>query len=189
MTTGSVSPRRADTRRNHERILTAAAESLARSDGVSFNAIAKKAEVGVGTVYRHFPTPEALILAVYRREVQHLVEVVPVLLEMHAPEDAFRAWTIDHLAHYMMTKRGLADALRAVAPSHGELPVNAYDTLVEAIATLLKANVQAGTVRADLDPETVLRGLGGLLYLDRNGDWKSQAARLADLLWRGMRES
>ena len=97
MTTGSVSSRRADTRRNHERILAAAAESLVESDEVSFNAIAKKAEVGVGTVYRHFPTPEALILAVYQRELQHLVDVVPSLLEAHPPEEAFRIWTTDSL--------------------------------------------------------------------------------------------
>jgi AcrR family transcriptional regulator len=185
-TMGSVSPRRADTRRNHERILAAAAESLAESDEVSFNAIAKKAEVGVGTVYRHFPTPEALILAVYQREVQHLVDVVPSLLETHTPELAFRTWTTEHLAHFLMTKRGLANALRAATPSRGELPTNAYDALVEAVATLLKANVEAGTVRADLQPETVLRGLGGLLYLDRSGDWKGQTASLTDLLWRGM---
>src|SRR3954449_9575008 len=108
MTTGAVSPRRADTRRNNERILTAAATSLAESGAVSFNTIAKKAEVGVGTVYRHFPTPEALVLAVYRREVQHLVDVVPTLLETSTPEQAFRAWT-GHLARYMMTKKGLAD--------------------------------------------------------------------------------
>jgi AcrR family transcriptional regulator len=93
MTTGAVSPRRADTRRNHERILAAAAESLARSGEVSFNAVAKRAEVGVGTVYRHFPTPEALILAVYQREVRHLVDVVPSLLEAHPPDRAFRIWT------------------------------------------------------------------------------------------------
>src|ERR1041384_630735 len=93
MSTGSVSPRRADTRRNHERILTAALESLTTSGEVSFNAIAKSAQVGVGTVYRHFPTPEALVLAVYRREVQHLVDVVPELLETLAPEQAFRVWT------------------------------------------------------------------------------------------------
>ena len=80
MTTGSVSPRRADTRRNNERILAAAAVSLAGSGEVSFNAIAKAAGVGVGTVYRHFPTPEALVLAAYRREVQQLVDVVPTLL-------------------------------------------------------------------------------------------------------------
>ncbi|WP_027944402.1 TetR/AcrR family transcriptional regulator [Amycolatopsis taiwanensis] len=186
MTTGSVSPRRADTRRNHERILAAAANSLAGSGEVSFNAIAKQAEVGVGTVYRHFPTPEALILAVYRREVRHLVEVVPRLLEKHSPEQAFRIWTADHLAHYMMTKRGLANALRVATVSGGELPANAYQTVVDAVSTLLKANVEAGTVRADLDPETVLRGLGGLLYVDPDGDWRSQTVSLVDLLWRGM---
>jgi AcrR family transcriptional regulator len=186
MTTGSVSPRRADTRRNHERILTVAAESLARSGEISFNAIAKQADVGVGTVYRHFPTPEALILAVYQREVRHLVDVVPRLLEIHTPEQAFRIWTTDHLARYMMTKRGLADALRAATASHGELPVSAQQAMVGAVATLLKANVEAGVVRADLDPQTVLRGLAGLLYLDPSGDWRTQTVSLTDLLWRGM---
>lgn len=186
MGTGSVSPRRADTRRNHERILAVAAESLSCCDEVSFNAIAKKAGVGVGTVYRHFATPEALILAVYEREVAHLVDVVPVLLARHTPREAFRSWTIDHLANYMMTKRGLADALRAATASRGQLPASAHTSLVNAVATLLKANVEAGTVRPDLDPETVLRGLGGLLYLDPRGDWRSDTASLTDLLWWGM---
>ncbi|HEY1571305.1 MAG TPA: TetR/AcrR family transcriptional regulator [Pseudonocardiaceae bacterium] len=186
MTTGSVSPRRADTRRNHERILAVAAESLAGSGEVSFNAIARKAEVGVGTVYRHFPTPEALILAVYQREVRHLVDVVPSLLEHHTPEQAFRSWTTDHLAHYMMTKRGLANALRTATASRGELPASAYDAMVGAVASLLRANVRAGTVRADLNPETVLRALGGLLHLDPNDDWRTRTADLTDLLWRGM---
>ncbi|MBO0875087.1 MAG: TetR/AcrR family transcriptional regulator, partial [Pseudonocardia sp.] len=155
MTTGAVSPRRADTRRNHERILATAAEALTQSGEISFNAIAKQAGVGVGTVYRHFPTPEALILAVYQREVRHLVDVVPSLLHQHAPDQAFRTWTTDHLARYMMTKRGLANALRAATPSSaaGELPANAHLTLIDAVATLLKANIEAGTVRPDLDPE------------------------------------
>ena len=186
MTTGSVSHRRADTRRNHDRILAVAAESLTRLGEVSFNAIAKKAEVGVGTVYRHFSTPEALILAVYQREVRHLVEVVPSLLETYTPEQAFRTWTTEHLARYMMTKRGLASALRTASTSHGELPASAYQAMVGAVSTLLEANVEAGTVCAGLDPETVLRGLGGLLYLDPGDDWQSQAASLTDLLWRGM---
>lgn len=186
MAIGSVNPRRADTRRNHERILAAASESLARSGVVSFNAIARQAEVGVGTVYRHFPTPEALILAVYQREVSHLVDVVPFLLAEHPPEQAFRIWTTDHLANYMMTKRGLADALRAASSAASRLPANAHVAMVNAVATLLKANVDAGTTRTDLDPETVLRGLGGLLYLDPTGDWRGETARLTDLLWRGM---
>lgn len=186
MTTGSVSHRRADTRRNHERILAVAADSLARSDELSFNAIAKQAGVGVGTVYRHFPTPEALILAVYQREVSHLVDVVPALLDEHTPEQAFRLWTTDHLARYMMTKRGLANALRTATPGRGELPPTAYAAMVGAVTMLLKANIDAGSVRADLEPETLLRGLGGLLYLDPAGDWRRQTASLVDLLWRGM---
>ncbi|HEY4457479.1 MAG TPA: TetR/AcrR family transcriptional regulator [Pseudonocardiaceae bacterium] len=186
MTTGSVNPRRADTRRNHESILTVAAESLSESGEVSFNAIARKAEVGVGTVYRHFPTPEALILAVYQREVDHLVEVVPNLLAKHEPEQAFRRWVIDHLARYMMTKRGLANALSAATSARGTLPAHAYVAMVGAVETLLTANVAAGTVRADLTPTVVLRGLSGLMMLDPHGNWRDEAASLTDLLWCGM---
>ena len=186
MTTGSVSPRRADTRRNHERILIAAARSLNESGEISFNAIAKQAGVGVGTVYRHFPTPAALILAVYQREVRHLVDVVPDLLAKHTPEQAFRLWAGDHLARYMMTKLGLANALRA-ASSGEQLPASAYEAMVGAVSELLDANVRAGTVRRDLDPETVLRGMTGLLHLDPKGDWRSETEKLTDLLWRGMR--
>jgi AcrR family transcriptional regulator len=185
MTMGAVNPRRADTRRNHERILAAALESLTTSGEVSFNAIAKKAEVGVGTVYRHFPTPEALILAVYRREVQHLVDVVPSLLETHTPERAFRAWT-DHLARYMMTKRGLADALRTATTSHEELFANAYEAMVSAVSTLLEANVRAGSIRADVNPQTVLRALSGLLHLNPRENWQSQTENLTDLIWNGL---
>lgn len=186
MTTGSVSPRRADTRRNNERILVAAATSLTCSGELSFNAIAKAAGVGVGTVYRHFPTPEALVLAVYRREVQHLIDVVPTLLRERSPQEAFRVWTTDHLARYMMTKRGLADALRSATNPHEDVAGKAYEAITGAVATLLAANVEAGTVRADLEPEAVLRGLSGLLQLDKHGDWRSQAEALTDLLWRGM---
>jgi AcrR family transcriptional regulator len=186
LTTGSVSPRRADTRRNHERILAAAGAALALSGEVSFNAIAKAAGVGVGTVYRHFPTPEALVLAAYQREVQHLVDVVPTLLRDSSPEEAFRAWTTDHLARYMMTKRGLVEALSAATSSHEDIARKAYEAIAGAVSTLLAANVEAGTVRADLDPETVLRGLSGLFHLDPRGDWLSQSEALTDLLWHGM---
>jgi AcrR family transcriptional regulator len=186
MTTGSVNPRRADTRRNHERILAAALEALTKSGDVSFNAIAKQAGVGVGTVYRHFPTPEALVLAVYQREVQYLVDVVPALLAAHTPEQAFRTWT-GHLASYMMTKKGLADALRTATTSQEDLFAKAYDAMVSAVSTLLAANVSAGSIRPGLDPVTVLRALGGLLHLNPGGDWQGQTESLTDLLWTGMR--
>jgi AcrR family transcriptional regulator len=186
MTSGSVNARRADTRRNHERILAAAQESLTASGEVSFNAIAKRAEVGVGTVYRHFPTPEALVLAVYRREVEHIVDIVPTLLESNTPEQAFRAWT-GHLARYMMTKRGLANALRTATMSQEELFAKAYEAMLGAVSTLLAANVRAGSVRADLDPETVLRALSGLLHLNPGSNWQAETESLTDLLWTGMR--
>lgn len=186
MTTGSVNPRRADTRRNHDRILAVALDSLTVSGEVSFNAIAKKAEVGVGTVYRHFPTPEALILAVYQREVQHLVDVVPVLLEKNEPERAFREWT-GHLARYMMTKRGLANALRAGTTSQEALFAKAHEAMLGAVAALLEANVRAGSVRTGLEPSTVLRALGGLFMLNPAGDWQGETDSLTDLIWSGMR--
>lgn len=187
MTTGSVSPRRADTRRNNERILAAAFELLTNCDGLSFNAIAKKAGVGVGTVYRHFPNPEALVLAVYRREVRYLVEVVPDLLAAHPPEEAFRIWT-SHLASYMMTKRGLADALStATAPAYEDLAARTYDAMLGAVTALLDASVQAGAVRPGVDPSTVLLSLGGLRHLDPRGDWQRQTESLTDLLWHGLR--
>jgi AcrR family transcriptional regulator len=187
MTAGSVSPRRADTRRNNERILAAALETLACSDGLSFNAIAKKAGVGVGTVYRHFPTPEALVLAVYRREVRHLVEVVPDLLAAHPPEEAFRVWT-SHLASYMMTKRGLAGALTTTgAPAHEDLPASTYDALLGAVTTLLDACVRAGAVRPGLDPSTVMLALSSLKHLDPSADWQRQTENFTDLLWHGLR--
>jgi AcrR family transcriptional regulator len=160
----------------------AATEALDTSGEVSFNAIAKRAGIGVGTVYRHFPTPEALVLAVYHREVRHLVDVVPDLLESSTPEQAFRAWT-GHLAHYVMTKRALATALRTATPHDG----NVHETILSAVSKLLEANVRAGSVRADLDPETLLRGLSGVLHFDPGDDWPSQTESLIDLLWRGMR--
>ncbi|GAB2844592.1 TetR/AcrR family transcriptional regulator [Actinoallomurus bryophytorum] len=185
MTTGAVNPRRADTRHNHERILAAALESLTTSGELSFNAIAKRAEVGVGTVYRHFSTPEGLILAVYRREVEHIVDVVPTLLEANTPEQAFRLWTV-HLARYMMTKRGLADALRTATTSQEELFAKAYESMVGAVSTLIEANVRAGSVRAGVEPRTVLRALSGLLQLSPSEDWQNQTENLTDLLWKGM---
>lgn len=185
--TGPVSPRRSDARRNHERILAVAADVLASSDPVSFNAIAKRAGVGVGTVYRHFPTPAELILAVYEREVRQLVEVVPRLLARMSPAEAFHTWAMDHLAPYMITKAGLAKALAEATAQRGTLPMSAVESIHGAMAELLRANVAAGTARADVDAATVMRGLLGLLQLDPHGDWQRQAAALVDLVWRGIR--
>jgi hypothetical protein len=104
-----------------------------------------------------------------------------------APAGAgFRTWVTEYLTRYMMTKRGLAAALRCASTSAEEVVANAYRAMVGAATALVEANVRAGTVRPDLDPETVLRGLGGLMYVDPDGDWRRHAESLVDLLWRGM---
>src|SRR3981189_2908491 len=92
-------PQRSDALKNREAILQAAHDALAESPHASLNSIAKRAGVGPGTLYRHFPTREALVLAVYRHDVQQLVDSAPVLLEEHSPLDALRLW-FDRLAHY-----------------------------------------------------------------------------------------
>ncbi|MFL6141829.1 MAG: hypothetical protein ACJ72N_08170 [Labedaea sp.] len=91
---------------------------------------------------------------------RNLVDVVPTLLKKHTSEQAFRTWT-GHLARYMITKRGPAAALRSATTSHEELFASAYEAMLSAVATLLEANVRAGSIRTDLDPSTVLRALGG----------------------------
>ena len=87
----------------------------------------------------------------------------------------------------MMTKRGLADALRTATTSHEELFAKAYEAMLSAVSALLEANIRAGSVRADVDPQTVLRALSGLLHLNPREDWQGQTEKLTDLLWQGMR--
>lgn len=185
MSSSSVSLRRADTRRNRDRILAVAAAAVATGE-LSFNAVAKAAGVGVGTVYRHFPTQDALVLAVYEREVRHLTEAVPGLLADHSPEQAFRLWVTEYLARYMTTKRGLAAALQTASTAAEGVTAGAYRSMADAGAELLRANVAAGTVRPDTDPETVLRALGGLFFLGPDEAGRRAAEDLTELVWRGI---
>src|SRR5258708_20573564 len=117
-------PLRANARQNRERILRAAWEVLLESTEASLNSIAKKAGVGIGTLYRHFPTREALVLEVYRHEVQQAAAAAPALLSRLEPLDALREW-MERLAQYGLTKAGLADALSSIA-SPDSLAPEAY---------------------------------------------------------------
>jgi AcrR family transcriptional regulator len=176
---------RANARQNRERILAAAWDSLLESSEASLNSIAKRAGVGIGTLYRHFPTREALILAVYRHEVQQAADAAPALLARLAPVDALREW-MERLAHYGMTKVGLAGALSSVA-SHDSLAAEAYEPVIGALSMLLQANERAGTIRPGLDPDDVLLMMGFLWRIDPRTDWRSRSGRLLDLLMDGLR--
>jgi AcrR family transcriptional regulator len=179
-------PLRSNARQNRERILAVAHEALIASSDASLNSIAKGAGVGIATVYRHFPTREALVLEVYRHEVQQLAEAAPALLASHPPLDALRAW-MDRLAHYGMTKAGLAEALNTASTSHDSLAAESYGPVIGALSMLLKANEEAGTVRPGLDPDDVLLILGFLWRIDPKSDWRSRADRLLGLLMDGLR--
>ncbi|MFC4529913.1 TetR/AcrR family transcriptional regulator [Sphaerisporangium dianthi] len=180
-------PLRADARRNRERLLDAAVRAFAH-DGpdVTLDAIAKAAGVGIGTLYRHFPTREALVEAAYRNELARLCDAVPDLLSAMPPVEATRAW-MDRFLDYMTTKRGMADALRAVIASGGDPFAQSRDRLIGAIGALLGAGAAAGVVRADVEPADVLTGLGGVTLAAGAPAQRAQAGRLLDLLMDGLR--
>ncbi len=178
---------RADARRNRDRLLDVAARAFS-ADGpdVTLESIAKEAGVGIGTLYRHFPTREALVEAAYRSELAKLCDAVPGLLAAMPPDAAARAW-MDLFVDYMTTKRGMADALRAVIASGRNPYEQSRARLLGAITALLQAAGEAGTVRSDVDPADVLASLSGVSLAAGEPAQREQASRLLDLLMDGLR--
>ena len=178
---------RADARRNRDRLLGVAVRAFSQ-DGpdVTLDAIARDAGVGIGTLYRHFPTREALIEAAYRSELARLCDAVPDLLQDMPPDEATRAW-MDRYIEYMTTKRGMAGALRAVIASGGTPYAQSRDRLTTAITSLLQAGAAAGALRADIEPGDVLASLSGISLAAGEPAQRDQARRLLDLLMDGLR--
>ena len=150
---------RSDARENRARILQAARQVFAESNDVSMNQVAQRAGVGAGTLYRNFPTREALVLAIYQGEVERIVESVPDLLASLPPRDALRTWTLD-LVDAMRKKHGLGDALSA--GSRQAITEQTYGPVIGAITRLLDAGKRDGTIRADANPGDFLQLTGAL---------------------------
>ena len=184
MTGQQQDPLRADAQQNRQRILEAARDALAASGEASLNSIAKKAGVGPATLYRHFPSREALVLAVYRYDVQQLADAAPKLLAEHLPIEALRLW-FDALADYGMIKHGLVRVLHA-ATSDG-LVGETYEPVRRAITQLLQACTEDGSIRAGHDPDDVLLILGSLWRIDPGPGAEARAGRLLDLITAGLR--
>ena len=150
---------RSDARENRARILETARQALAEDGDTSMNQIAQRAGVGPGTLYRNFPTREALVLAVYQLDVDELVESVPGLLASLPPLEALQSWTTD-LVSAMRRKHGLGDALSPGA--HKSITAQTYGPVIAAITQLLDAGKRDGTIRADADPRDFLQLTGAL---------------------------
>ncbi|PJE96916.1 TetR family transcriptional regulator [Streptomyces carminius] len=179
----STPPRRPDAARNRTRIVEAARAALAESDHVHLNEIARRAGVGQGTLYRHFPSREALLAEVYRRDVEELVTAAPALLTAHEPVEALRRW-LDRLVDYAEIKHGVLAALEPAAWQ--DLVAHSRNPVEDALGRLLDAGKAAGALRTDVDARGVLQLVAYLGRLDRD-EWKSTARPLMSVVLDGLR--
>lgn len=174
---------RADAQQNRDRILEVARDALAASPHASLNSIAKAAGVGAGTLYRHFPTREALVLGVYRKEIQQLVNLAPALIAKHPPTTALQLW-FERLAHYGRIKHGLADVLHAAMNEN--VLRETYGPMVGAIDKLLQACKASGSTRHVVDAEDMLLLMGFLWRIEPGQAGEERAKRLLDFVIRGL---
>ena len=178
---------RTDAQRNRERILEVAKEAFTESGAnASLDDIAKQAGIGPGTLYRHFPTREELIEAVYRTEVEKLAAAERTFAETMPPLDALRAWML-LFVDYIATKKIIAAALNALVGDPSKIFEASYGQVWEAVRALVKRAVKSGDIRKDLDPIDLLRALIGVANIGTSPDWQQSARRLVDILILGAR--
>lgn len=186
----SLTPRRkprADAERNRERVLEVAKEFFTRSGAdASLDDIARQAGVGAGTLYRHFPSREALIEAVYRTEVEKLAAAQRNFAETMPPIEALRAWML-LFVDYIAAKKIIAPALNTLLGRESKVIEASHNQIWEAIRALVKRAIKTGDIRKDLDPIDLLRALIGVSNVASTPDWQQSARRLVDILIIGSR--
>lgn len=178
---------RTDAQRNRERILEVAKEAFTRFGAeASLDDIGKQAGVGAGTLYRHFPTRDELIEAVYRSEVEKLAAAEHKFTETMPPIDALRTWMllfVDHIA----AKQIIAPALNSVGGGPSKLYEGSRGQIHGAIDALVKRAIKSGDIRRDLEPFDLLRALIGVSHVALGPGWQQSARRLVDILITGSR--
>ncbi len=185
--TGTTRTLRSDARRNRELLTSTAAELFGeRGVDVPLEEIARRANVGIGTLYRHFATRDALVEAVYRREVGLLCDGVDELLR-DEPADAALATWMRRFANYVAKKRGMAMALKSVLGADSELFTYSHQRIRDALGALVAAAADSGQIRDDVDAEDLLRAMSGICMATDSPGWADRTARLVDLLMDGMR--
>jgi AcrR family transcriptional regulator len=178
---------RADAQRNRERVLEVSKQAFTRyGASASLDDIAKEAGVGAGTLYRHFPTRDALIEAVYRTEVEKLAAAEGKFAESLPPLEALRAW-MKLFVDYVEAKHIIAPALNTYAGGPSKLYETSKTQISGAINALVKRAIQSGDIRKDLEPFDLLRALIGVASVASSPDWPQSAKRLVDILIAGSR--
>jgi AcrR family transcriptional regulator len=178
---------RADAQRNRERILEIAKAAFTESGtNISLDEVARKAGVGPGTLYRHFPTRDALLEAVYRTEVEKLAAAQRIFSETKPPIEALQAWML-LFVDYIATKQIIAPALNTMVGCSSKLFEASGALIREAIHALVSRAIQSGDIRPDLDPLDLLRALIGVSNVASSPDWPQSAKRLVQILILGSR--
>lgn len=178
---------RADAERNREQLLkTAKALFEAKGSAASLEEIARDAGVGIGTLYRHFPTRDDLVLAVYRNEMEELAAAAGRFSETMAPVDALGAWMrlfVDHLA----TKQNMSEALNSLVGGTSALYAASADLIVSSMTRLIDRGVATQEIRLEMNPLDLLRALAGVMTVGSGSDARANARKLVDILIAGIR--
>ena len=175
---------RSDARRNREKLLSVATAAFATADGqpVSLESIARQAGVGIGTLYRHFPNREALVEAIYRAELAEVAETAARLLKRYPPKTALRRW-MDRYASFVAAKRGMAESLHAMFDSGAVQPNETRASIAGAVDLLLRAGVDDGSLRSDVQADDIVTSLIGIFLASGSPE---QTGRMLDLLVAGI---
>ena len=186
---GATGPKslRADARRNRDKLIEVAAAAFAEhGTAASLEDIARRAGVGIGTLYRHFPTREHLVEVVYRHEVEVLCAAADELAEHHPPDRALEEW-MHRFVGYIATKRGMADSLRILLSTNSELFADSYGMVPVALGGLVDKAIASGSIRGDVDSSDVLHALSGTYAAPESPEWRDRSRRLIRLLMDGLR--
>lgn len=178
---------RADACRNRDRVLEAASDVFAQC-GVeaSLEKIAKQAGVGIGTLYRHYPSRDALVEAVYRHNVESLCDGAEELMATLPPDQALETW-IQRFVAYVASKKGLATYLKSVVAADSDLFVSTHARVERTVAQLVASASEAGAIRAGVDGMDLLRALSGVCLMADRPEGPKQGAKVAGLLMDGLR--
>ncbi|MFW0786252.1 TetR/AcrR family transcriptional regulator [Gordonia sp. CPCC 206044] len=186
-TTSRARPPRADAARNRAALIEAARATFTTTgEDASLEGIARSAGLGIGTLYRNFPTREDLVAAVYATELDAVIEAADEFRTTAPADVSFRAW-LDRYAEFVAAKRGMAETLRAGALTTTAQTARTRDRVNDAVGTFLRAGAQSGLLRDDVTADDVTTALVGVMLAVRDSDDDAQLSRLLDLLVDGLR--